>query len=410
MRIGILTQNYLPEPDPKMHILASGLRAKGHEVVVLTAFPNYPQGVLYPGYRQKLCSCEVMEGVEVVRMPVYPDRSRSVLRRSLNYLSFPMSATVIGPWNCRGIDILHVYHPPITLAIPAIVISWLRNVPFVFEIQDMWPETLVATGMVHSDFMLRSLGNLALLAYRKAAAITVISPGFKQNLVAKGVPENKIHVFYNWAYEGTFELQDRDPRIGEEFGLHGKFNVLYAGNMGPAQGLSNLLEAAGLLQDESRIQFLLMGSGIERESLMATVAARKLSNIRFLPPQPMGRMPEFYAWADAVLVHLTNDPLFRITIPGKTQSSLLSGRPIIVCVAGDAADLVNQAGAGIPVAPQNPPALAEAVRTLFRMDPADREAMGKAGRRYYDSVLSPGVAITRYETLFLELIAKRNVN
>lgn len=407
MRILILTQNYIPEPDPKMHILAKGLVNRGHEVIVLTGFPNYPQGEIYSGYRQRLFQREEINGVKVIRLPLFPDRSRSVIKRSLNYLSFPLSATTLGPFLCGKVDIIMVYHPPITLGIPAWIISFMKKTPFVFEIQDMWPETLPATGMVSNPLILNALARLGMFTYSKASAITVISPGFKRNLEDKGVPGEKIHVIYNWAYEEEFYLPEPDTQLAEKMGLNGRFNILYAGNMGPAQGLHNVIEAASLLTDIEDLQFVLMGSGIDRDRLERMAKERNLRNVKFLPRQPTKMMPSFYALVDAVMVHLTDDPLFEITVPGKTQSCLLSGKPIIASVNGDAADLVVRAGAGLAVKAMDPADLARSVRKLYNMPPQEREAMGMAGRRYYFQNLAPEVQIKRYEQLFYEVVNTR---
>ncbi len=410
MHVLILTQNYIPEPDPKMHILAKGLVNRGHKLTVLTSFPNYPQGKIYAGYRQRFFQREEIDGVKIIRLPLYPDRSRSVIKRSLNYLSFPMSATVLGHFFCGEVDVMMVYHPPITLGIPAWVISLLRRIPFVFEIQDMWPETLPATGMVSNPLILKALARLAMFTYTKASAITVISPGFKRNLEDKGVPGEQIHVIYNWAYEEEFSLPKPDTQLAEKMGLNGRFNILYAGNMGPAQGLHNVIKAASLLTDIKELQFVLMGSGIERDKLKKMARERKLKNIKFLPRQPMEMMPSVYALVDAVMVHLIDDPLFEITVPGKTQSCLLSGKPVIVSVNGDAADLVVKAGAGLAVRAMDPVDLAHAVRKLYAMSPQERKAMGSAGRRYYFQNLAPEVQIKKYEQLFYEIIKDRGVS
>lgn len=407
MKILILTQNYIPEPDPKMHILAKGLVKKGHTVKVITGFPNYPQGKIYPGYRQKLWMKEEIDGVKIVRLPLYPDRSRSQIKRAANYLSFPLIASILGPIFCGKADIMLVYHPPVTLGIPAWIISRLRRIPFVFEIQDMWPETLPAIEMVSNPAILNILGALGKFVYDKAAAITVISSGFKRNLISKGVPGNKIHVLYNWAYEGNYELGKPNLDLAEKLGLKGRFNVLYAGNMGPAQGLQNVVEAAEYLRDLRDFQFVLIGSGIDRDQLEELTKKKNLNNILFLPRQPMKMMPALYPLVEAVMVHLTDDPLFEITIPGKTQSCLASGRPVIVSVNGDAADMVLEAKAGIAAKAMNAPELARAVRKLYNMSSVERKIMGESGRNYYLNNLSPNVQIIRYEKLFQQIIDKK---
>lgn len=407
MRVLILSQNYFPEPDAKMHILSKGLVERGHKVTVITGFPCYPQGRIYPGYKQRLWQWEMIGGVRVLRLPLYPDHSRSALRRSAYYLSFTASASLLGPVLSGSADVMLVYHPPSTLGIPAWLISLLRHIPFIYEIQDMWPEILSATGMMNNAMVLSALARLGTFTYRRAAAITVVTPGYKRNLIGKGVPAQKIHVFPNWAYEAVYELVRPDTSLARELGMLSYFNVVYAGNMGPAQGLYNVLEAASLLTDLTDLQFVLIGDGIDRASLEETVRVKHILNVRFLPRQPMDRMPDLYAIADALLIHLTNDPLYEITIPGKTQSYLASGRPLLVSVKGDAADLVLEAGAGIASRPSDPADLARAVRELYGMPLAKKKAMGDAGRSYYLKNLTPNVLINQYEQLMQYLVDGR---
>lgn len=392
-----------------MHALCAGLVRRGHVVSVLTGYPNYPQGKIYDGYRQTLYQKEIISGVEVIRIPLYPDRSRSFIKRSLNNLSFPLIASIIGPLLNGKADIMLVQHPPITLGIPAYIISRLHEMPFVFIIQDMWPETLYSTGMVSSKFILRKLSELAMFTYRNAKVITVISPGFKRNLTGKGIPSEKIEVIYNWAYETEFPLSLADVNLAKELGMEGYFNILYAGNIGPAQGLDNVIKAASLLTDIKGLQFVLLGEGVDRQKLEEMAKERCLKNVKLLHRMPMGKMPAIYALAEAVMVHLTDDPLFEITIPGKTQSCLLSGRPIIASVNGDAADLIAKAEAGLVVKAMNPDELASAVRQLYNMPSERREAMGKAGRSYYFQHLSPEVQIDKYEKLFEEILSKEGI-
>ncbi len=408
MKILIITQNYIPEPDPKMHILAKGLVMRGHEAVVLTGFPNYPQGKIYPGWRQKIWQKEIVDGVKIIRVPLFPNRGRSAFLRAINYLSFPLAASILGPFLCGRTDVIMAYHPPITLGIPALILSKIKKAPFVFEIQDMWPETLSATGMVSNRLTLGVVARLARFIYKKAAAITVISPGFGENLRQKGVDPQKIKVFYNWAYEGEFLPVAADSQLAEKWGMAGRFNVLYAGNMGPAQGLLNVIAAAALLKSISKIQFVFVGGGIDKKMLETAAAEKKLANVRFLPRIPMADMPKLYALSEAVLVHLVDNPLFKITIPGKTQSSLLSGRPVIISVAGDAADLILSAKAGLAATPMNAASLARVVKKLYDMKDDERKKIGAAGRDYYFKYLCPQVQIEKYEELFDLILKTKN--
>ena len=407
MRIILLSQIYSPEPEIRVHLLGKGLVARGHHVTAITSFPNYPLGRIYQGYRQRWWQWENKDGVHVLRLPLYPDHSRSFVRRSLNYLSFAVTASLLGPILGGNADVMWVYHPPLTIGIPALWIALLRRIPFVFEIQDMWPETLAATGMADNELLQQTLGGLAKVIYRRATAITVISPGFKRNLINKGIPVDKIHVIPNWVDEEIYRPVEPDLDVAQAYGLQGRFNVVYAGNMGPAQALDVVLKAAVILRDIPELQFVMIGDGVDRSSLQQQTRDKQLDNVRFLPWQPPERMSAFYASADALLVHLKRDPLFEITIPGKTQTCLASGRPIIMAVAGDAADLITQAGAGIVVRPSDPQDLARAVRQLYGMMPAERKAMGMAGRSFFLKNLSLEILLGRYENLFQQ-VAKRS--
>lgn len=406
MRILILSQYYPPEPDIRVHPLARELAARGHQVTVITGFPNYPAGKIYAGYRQKLWQWERYGGMRVLRLPLFPSHDRSAVRRSLNYLSFAMSASLLGPLLCGKADVMWVYHPPLTIGIPAWWIGLLRRVPFVYEIQDMWPETVAATGMINSSSCaIRCLGHLAKFIYRRVAAISVISPGFKTNLVAKGVPAEKIQVIPNWVDENLYRPVPRDAALAARHGLSGKFNVVFGGNLGAAQALQNVLAAAVLLRDLPDLQFVFIGDGVEDQALRKQVDADGLENVRFIGRQPAESMALFLALADVALVHLRRDPLFEITIPGKTTAYLACGRPILCAVAGDAATMVRRAGAGLTCTPEDPVALAQTVRELYALPEKQREAMGQSGRKAFLNHYTRTMLFGQYEELF-KTIAK----
>ncbi|MBV9122198.1 MAG: glycosyltransferase family 4 protein [Planctomycetes bacterium] len=400
MRILFLTQFYPPEPVGRQHHLATELVARGHSVTVITGFPNYPQGRIYPGYRQALRQVERLDGIKIVRLPLYPDHSRSVLRRSLHYLSFAVSAAFLGPLLSGPADVMWVYSPPLTVGVSACCLGWWRHVPFVYEIQDIWPDTVLASGMVTKGLGTRCLGGLGSFVYRQSAAITVISPGFKRNLISKGVRAEKVHVIPNWADGTIYRPQVRDPDLGEAFGLTGRLNIMFAGNMGPAQGLETVLQAAALLREDASIQLVLIGDGISLPALKAEAERMRLPNVRFIGRQPAARMPQFYAWADALLVHLRDDPLFHITIPSKTLAYLGCGRPILCAVGGDGADVVREASAGVVCPPGNADALAQAIRQFCRLSVEQREALGACGRSAFLNHYSRSRLIDQYEDLF----------
>ena len=406
MRILILTQYFYPEPEAIPFELATGLVERGHEVIVATGFPNYPYGRLFPGYKQHVFKTEVIQRVKVFRFPLYPDRSRSILGRCFYYLSLSSSITLLGNLFFRNIDIIFVYHP-ITLGLPAFWIGLLRRAPFVINIQDMYPESLSATNTADNNFSVKIVGRFAKFIYHRAAALAVISNGFRQNLLEKGVVPKKIHVILNWANENLYIPVARDERLAEQFGMQGRFNAVYAGSMGPPQGLISVIEAAFLLKDIEDIQLVLIGDGIDKSELEAFVKDKKINNVIFLPRQPVSRISLFYALADILIVHLIDKPLFEITIPSKVQSYLAFGRPILAGVKGEAADLVIKAGAGVKAEPSNPADIALGLMQIYNMSNKDRKKMGDAGRHYFLQNLTMKQGVNSYENLFKEVILMR---
>jgi glycosyltransferase involved in cell wall biosynthesis len=397
MRILILTQWYRPEPALLIQELAQTLQKKGHAIMVLTGFPNYPSGKIYPGYHMRLVQREILNDIHVVRVPLYPEHSLSGLRRIINYISFALSSSILGLFVTRKPDVIFVYHPPLTIGLPAFILSRLWGVPFVYQIQDMWPETLIATGMLQNPRLLRWIGRFARWIYAKAHAILVISPGFRRNLMEKGVPQAKIRVISNWIDKSVYNTFAPDHGLAKKLGLFDRFNIMYAGNMGEAQGLETVIEAAAFLSDIQAVQFVLVGDGIALPRLKRIVEEKDLCNVRFLGRYPYQEMPNLYALADVLLVHLKDDPLFRITIPSKTLAYLASGKPIIAAATGDLADLVTSAGAGIICLPGNPQALAESVLHLYRMPAEQRRAMGERGRQTATSQYNDDVLIAKIE-------------
>jgi glycosyltransferase involved in cell wall biosynthesis len=382
MKILLLSQWYPPEPVKLLSDMTESLVAMGHEVTVLTGFPNWPTGRIYPGYRQRLVHRETVNGVRIIRIPLYADHSGNAFKRAANFLSFALSATILGPFLCPDVDVMHVFHPPIMVGFSAWVISRLRGFSFTMEIQDMWPETLRSTGMLHNDFALRVISAFADWVYSKAEFIRVISPGFRLNLLSKGVSDQKIRVISNWVDTEFYHPMAKSQELLDKYGMQGRFNVLYAGTIGLAQGLEVVLDAAARLHNRlPDVQFVLAGDGVECDRLRAEAKSRQLGNVRFLGQLPGDLMPSLYACADVLMVHLRIDPLFAITVPHKVFTYLAAGKPILVGGEGDVASLVTGGHAGISCPPTNPDALAQAVERLYSMSPEEREELGSNGRQ-----------------------------
>lgn len=387
MRVLILTQWFQPEPTFKGLAFAKALQARGHEVEVLTGFPNYPGGKLYSGYRIRPVRRELMEGISVTRGALYPSHDRSALRRVLNYASFAISTTLLAPTMKRP-DVVYVYCPPMTAAAGAVALRFLRNVPFVIDVQDLWPDTLASTGMVASPALIRAVGAWTQFALRRAAHVVVLSPGFKRRLEQRKIGR-PITVIPNWAPPEIVEQVAAPPSSSPSSRAEPLFDVLFAGNMGHAQALDVVVEAAKRLKSVAPdVRFTLIGGGVDVERLRAASEAAGTDNVVFLPGRHPNDMGPVFADADALLVHLRDDPLFAITIPSKTQAYLAVGKPILMGVRGDAAALVEAAGAGVAFEPEKADALVAAVLRLRDATPAERAAMGDAGRAYYAEHLS----------------------
>jgi glycosyltransferase involved in cell wall biosynthesis len=387
MRILLLTQWFTPEPIQKGMPFAKTLSDKGHQVQVLTGFPNYPTGKLYPGFKLKIFQKEFIDDIEIIRVPLYPSHDQSVMHRLFNYISFAMSATFLGLFLIKKADAMYVYHPPGSIAIPAIILKYFRRIPIVYDIQDMWPETLKATGFVKNDFILKLVEIICNLFYKFFDSITVISEGFKNILIERGVPASKIHVIYNWSNSKSI-CEGAGKYFREQFDLKNKFILLYAGNIGKAQGLESVLVAANKLKSNSNIQFLFIGNGIELNNLKKIKDDLSLTNVLFLPAVPPDKISGFLINADVLLVHLKDDPLFKITIPSKIQAYLMIGKPILVAVKGDAADLVKKAKAGLICQPENSDDIVDKVLEFYKMSPQDRRVFGLNGKNFYSKYLS----------------------
>jgi len=399
VRVLLLTQWFDPEPTFKGLVFAKELLWQGFDVEVVTGFPNYPGGKLYPGYKIRFIQREVIDGVQVTRLPLYPSHNQSALGRVLNYVSFAASSLVYGVLRAKRPDVVYAYHPPLTVGIAASLIRLFRRVPVVYDIQDMWPDTLRATGMVSNSRALDIVGTICKAVYRSVDRIVVLSPGFRKLLVERGVPERKVDVIYNWCDEASMGNPAGD--LPKDFPGSESFTIVFAGNMGKAQALDAVLAAAGVVQKKApEICFVFIGGGVEVDNLKRIAHEKKLHNVRFLQAVPMAEIGGVLAKGDALLVHLRKDPLFTITIPSKTQAYMAVGKPLLMAVEGDVADLVKAAGCGVIAEPENPESIADAALKLFSLSSAERNAMTERSKEYYKSKLSLKVGVEKFAAIF----------
>lgn len=407
MRILFLTQWFQPEPFFKGLPFAKRLQAMGHDVEVLTGFPNYPGGELYSGYKLHFFQREKMNGVSVNRVALFPSHDRSTIRRIINYISFSVSATLLGPFLVKKPDIIYVYNL-ITLAWAAVILKNLYGCKVVYDVQDLWPESVANSGMLNNRSAMSILNWWCRWAYRQADKIAVLSPGFKKALVSQGIAEKHIEIIYNWEDETSDTLPEIDKHFIEKWGICKPFNVVFAGTMGFFQRVDTVLETAYLLKKIlPNLGFILVGGGVEVERLKSIAKKQKLDNVVFVDRQPKNTMWKIWSIADVLLVHLIDIPLFKITIPSKTQAYLAAGIPIVMAVRGDAANLVEQSRGGIVCPPEDPNEMAKAIIKLYEMTFEERKNIGHKGKEFYQRRLSFDNGCEKFIKLFREVTYSR---
>ena len=412
MRILIVAQYFWPE-NFRINDLALGLRERGHEVTVYTGKPNYPEGRFFPGYGFFGRSTEDYQGVRVIRVPLLPRGGGGAVRLALNYVSFALSASLLAPLLCRNAyDAILVYEPsPITVGLPAVVLKWTKRAPLLFWVQDLWPENLVATGMVRSSWVLGLVARFARFLYQRSDIVLVQSEAFTAPIRALGIEAAKI-LYYPNSAESIYRpvaAPDRAeaPPPGQP-SLPDGFRVMFAGNIGAAQDFETILGAAELTREERGVHWTIVGDGRMHSWVAKEIARRRLAGtVHLLGRHPMESMPPLFAQADAMLVTLRNEPVFALTIPSKLQSYLACGRPILAALDGEGARVVREAGAGVAVRAGDAPALAAAALDLARMPRAEREAMGERGRRYFERHFERAVLLARLEGWMNDLAAGR---
>lgn len=404
MKILIVSQYFWPE-NFRINDLVSGLRERGHEITVLTGFPNYPSGKIFEGYGYLRRRREDYRGITVCRVPLFPRGNGRGWRLALNYLTFAFFASVEGPFCCRGkYDLIFVYEPsPVTVGIPAVILKKIKRAPLFFWVLDLWPESLSATGAVRKRFVLRAVDRLVRWIYARCDRVLIQSQSFGPYLENQGVTRERIVYFPNWA-EALFEQAPAPPDSGmrrEEGELPEGFRVIFAGNIGAAQDFPTILSAAELLQKRCPdVCWIIIGGGRAEGWVREQVRLRGLSKIVFLIGEhPLEEMPRFFALADLMLVTLRRDPIFSLTIPGKIQSYLACGRPVVAALDGEGARVIRVSGAGLAAPAEDPAALAGAVETLYRTSGSERDKMGRSGREYYGKHFRRELLLDRLEAL-----------
>ena len=399
----MLSQYFYPEPGPRVHELALGLSDRGHQVTVITGFPTYPYTHFYKGYRPQFWFWDSYKGVKILRLPHFPHGGKSSVKRVLHYVSFMLSTVVLGNLLITKADCMYVFLPPPLMGISAWIIGLFRRIPFMYDIQDIWPDAVAVSGMIKSKMVIKLLGLIEKFIYLKVAAISVPSPGYKKNLIDKGVPPDKIQIISNWSDESVYKALPYNNSLAGKFGMKGKFNILFAGNLGKVQALDTVILTAKLLVDIRNIQFVFAGDGVEEERLKLLSKEMGLNNVLFLGRFPPEEISEICSIADVLLVHLKNDPLSKITIPSKTFSYMAIGKPILMAVEGDAAALIRSKGAGVTCSPENSTEMADAINTIRSMSYKEREAMGSAAKNTFLQGFRRDIIVDKFEKVLQDI-------
>lgn len=381
MKILVLTQWFDPEPAFLGLGFVKALERRGHKVEVATGFPNYPGGKVYPNYKLRPYRKEQSEGIAIHRLWLWPSHDRSARGRAANYLSFFLSALLFGAIKGRNFDMVYVYHPPITPAVAAAIFCRIWRRKFVVLVQDMWPDSVVSSGMA-PRWVARWLAWVCNFVWRRAAAIIVQSDGFLHCLKDRGVPTTKLVRIYNWANR-TDPDAGRFP-VNLEPAFQDRFNLVYGGNIGQAQALGQVIKAIALVAEEiPNLHLHLFGNGMERDSVTALAAQIVPSAVTLHAPVDRVTMDRVFDRADGLVVHLKDDPLYGMTLPSKVQHYLACGRPIIAGLDGESAALLRESGAALVCPPDDIAAFADAMRQLVRLPDDERTAMGRSGADYY---------------------------
>jgi glycosyltransferase involved in cell wall biosynthesis len=376
-------------------------------VSVVTGLPNYPEGLLYPGFKLRFVQRETAGRIQIARTFEFPYHGKNTIGRMLNYLSFMITAP-LGSFFVPRCDVMYVWHPPLTVGVAACLISRLHGIPFVYDVQDIWPESIVLSGMLRNKFVIRMLSRIERFVYCRAAHIFVVTSGARGNLLEKGVTPEKVSVMPHWIDETKFAQIDgrTRQRVRQAYGWTDKFVCLFAGNIGIVQGLDAVLQAAALLPRDSGFLISLIGDGADKQKLRELAKSLDADDrIQFVDRRPAEEIPALMEASDVLLVHLKRSPLACWAIPAKTFAYLSAGKPILIAMEGAAADLVKDSGAGIIIPPEDAAAMADALRSLRDLPPEDRAAMGRLGREYLLAKFSKRTVLAQYEQK-LRMIAR----
>ncbi|MEL6820623.1 MAG: glycosyltransferase family 4 protein [Calditrichota bacterium] len=387
LRILFLSQYFPPEmgaPSARTFELARKWTQEGHSVTVVTAFPNHPTGVIPSEYPQHVYKQETNGDINVIRTYIYPVANKGFFKRILSYLSFMFSSVLLGPWKTGPVDVIIATSPQFFVAVAGYLMSIIKWKPFIFEVRDLWPESIVQLGQLKNRTIIRLLESIEVFLYRKAKAVVVVTESSVPIIEQKGIVREKLHIIKNGVDLELFKPADSKAALRKSLGLEGKFIVSYIGTHGLSHALDKVLETAALMREEKDIHFLLVGEGAEKDKLLAMKNELQLDNVTMLSQIDKQQLPDYYNMCDLVLITLRDLDLFRCVIPSKMFEIMAVAKPILISVDGEARDIVvNSAQAGEFVAPEDPEAMREGILKLYG-DGSRCAELGQNGRRFVE--------------------------
>lgn len=391
MRILLLTDNYPPETNPSALRCSTHAKrwiARGNQVNVVTSFPNFPSGRIYAGYRQSLFKRQIVDGVEVVRVPTLVFANRGFVLRVLDFLSF-MIAGSVGSLFVGRPDVVVATSPQFFTGVAGWLASRIHRCPFLFEVRDLWPDSIVAVGAMKEGFGIRMIRRIEKFLYRQADLIVVVTHSSRDVLIDRGVSPDKIIVITNGIDLAAFAPGPDSPELRLRLGVEDKFVVSYIGNVGMAHGLQLILDAASQCRSRlPEVQFVIVGTGAELATLQQEAKKRDLENVTFVGQVPHAEIVDYWRLSDITLVLLRDTSLFRTVLPSKVFEAMATGTPIITNVQGELDSILRPAGAAVVIEPDNVTALVDSIQELVK-DPAHRKALSAAGvatARHYDRI------------------------
>jgi len=379
-----ITHYYPPEvnaPAIRISKLARKWVERGHDVTVLTGFPNHPTGVIPKEYSGKTLMREMIDGVNIIRTYLYAAENKGLLKRIFNYLSFMLSAIILGLPRIGRTDVVIASSPQFFVAIAGYLISLVKRVPFIFEVRDVWPEEIVAVGAIRSRFIIRVLEMIEMFLYHHAKLVVAVAEGTIDILVERGIPREKIILMPNGVDFEEFQRNVDIHSVRDKHRLNGEFLVSYIGTHGMAHRLQTVVEAADRLRHNNRIKFLMVGDGAEKKRLQSLAGNLLLENIQFVPQLPHDEAIDYYKASDACLVPLKRADLFTKNIPSKIYEIMASGKPVLLGADGESRRLVNEADAGIAFEPESVESLVESIEKLYK-NRQDARRLGENGLNY----------------------------